>query len=149
MKKFLLSALICGFCLASFSSNEPLPIEIKDAFIKESMPNAKATGGFMTIQNNTNKAIKLTGASSDLSEFCEIHIHKNVDGMMKMVKVDEIEIPARSDVVLKPGGLHIMFINLKEEAKENDVFDLNLTFDGNQTMQLGGVLVKKVEMKKH
>ena len=142
MKKFLLSVLLFGFCFSN-------PIEISEVVVKEPAPNAKATGGFMKIKNNSDKSFKLVGVNSNFSKVGEIHTHKHVDGMMKMVKIDDLEIPANGEVVLKPGDLHIMFINLTKRLKEGNKVDFNLTFDDNSNVELKNIEVKKIKMMKH
>ena len=48
--------------------------------------------------------------------------------MMGMRKIDSLEIPAGGSVELKPGGYHIMLIDLTRELKAGDKFDITLKF---------------------
>ena len=59
----------------------------------------------------------------------ELHTHVNEDGVMKMRKVDKIAIPAGQTVALKPGGLHVMLIGLKEKLEPGKEVHMNLIFD--------------------
>ncbi len=47
-----------------------------------------------------------------IAEVTELHAHVHEGDVMRMVKVDSIEIPAHSDLTLEPGGYHIMLIDL-------------------------------------
>ena len=69
--------------------------------------------GDVTVMNHQDQADALIGASSSLAEVVEIHNVKEENGMLKMYPVDSLEIPAKGMVLLKPGGYHIMLINLK------------------------------------
>jgi hypothetical protein len=54
--------------------------------------------------------------------------------MMTMKPVESIELPANTEVVLKPGGLHIMLIDLVEPLKVGSSFELTLRFEKAGTM---------------
>lgn len=70
----------------------------------------------------------LIGASSPAAEAVELHTHLETDGVMRMRQVAAIPIPAKAQVVFRPGGLHIMLIGLKGPLKEGRTFSLTLTF---------------------
>jgi len=63
-----------------------------------------------------------------LAEVVEIHNVKEENGMLKMYPVDSLEIPAKGMVLLKPGGYHIMLINLKQAPKLGESHKLTLRF---------------------
>lgn len=50
-------------------------------------------------------------------------------GAMSMQEVDKIEVPAGEIVQLKPGGFHVMLLDMKKELKAGDTFDVTLTFE--------------------
>ncbi|MDO5045477.1 copper chaperone PCu(A)C [Campylobacter sp.] len=143
MKKTLSAlALATVFCIANAAD-----IEVSNAFAKATPPNVKNSAAFMDIKNNTDKPIKLIAANSNISKTTELHTHKHVDGMMQMIQVDDIEIPAKSEVNLKPGGLHVMFMNIFAPVKEGDKIDVTLEFDNGSKIELKDVVAKPV-MKK-
>ncbi|QKG28790.1 copper chaperone PCu(A)C [Campylobacter sp. RM16187] len=143
MKKTLSAlALVATFCAANAAD-----IEVSNAFAKATPPHVKNSAAFMDIKNNTDKAVKLIAASSNISKTAELHTHKHADGMMQMIQVDDIEIPAKSEVSLKPGGLHVMFMNIFAPVKEGDKIDVTLEFDNGSKIELKDVVAKPV-MKK-
>lgn len=149
MKKFMLiSAFTAAFCIANAAD-----IEISNAFAKATPPHVKNSAAFMDIKNNTDKSIKLIAASSNISQTTELHTHKHADGMMQMIQVESIEIPAKSEVNLKPGGLHVMFMNISAPVKEGDKIDVTLEFDNGAKVELKDVtaksVMKKESMHKH
>ncbi|MBF0193671.1 MAG: copper chaperone PCu(A)C [Magnetococcales bacterium] len=89
---------------------------------------AKAGAAFMLIKNHTIHNDKLISASANVSERTELHTHLNENGIMKMRKVEHINLPKYEQVALKPGGFHIMFINLNNPLKEGDKFPVALEF---------------------
>ena len=76
--------------------------------------------------NHQDQADALIGASSPLAEVVEIHNVKEENGMMKMYPLDSLEVPKKGMVMLKPGGYHIMLINLKQAPKLRESHSLTL-----------------------
>ena len=71
----------------------------------------------------------LIAAASDAAGAVEIHESYQDMGMMMMRPVDRIEIPAGRKVEMKPGGYHIMLLNLKRDLKAGEVVNVTLQFD--------------------
>ncbi|WP_169940669.1 copper chaperone PCu(A)C [Campylobacter sp. RM15925] len=145
MKKMaLFCALTLAFCVANAAD-----IEVSNAFAKATPPHVKNSAAFMDIKNNTDKNIKLIAASSNISKTAELHTHKHAEGMMQMIQVDDIEIPAKSEVSLKPGGLHVMFMNIFAPVKDGDKIDITLEFDNGSKVELKDVIAKPVMKKEN
>ncbi|MEJ7619494.1 MAG: copper chaperone PCu(A)C [Aquificaceae bacterium] len=120
MRKVLLGSLF----LVGLSLAQP-KIEVKDAWVREVPPTSKMSAAYMVIENKGKESDKLVDASNNVSEITELH--ETVEGKMRRVKA--IEIPAGGKVELKPGGLHVMLINLKKPLKEGDTVELTLKFE--------------------
>jgi periplasmic copper chaperone A len=90
---------------------------------------AGATGaGYMKLDNK-GAADKLVSASSDVSKSVELHSHVDDKGVMRMRKVDAVDVPAGGMTELKPGGFHVMFIGLKEPLTDDTRFPVTLKFE--------------------
>ena len=75
----------------------------------------------------------IVSASSPAAGVVELHTHIHDNGMMKMRRIEKIDIPAKGQTVLKPGGLHIMLINLKNNLKPGQEVSVTLKFsDGSE-----------------
>ena len=96
-------------------------------------PNSAA---FMVLKNDSDQDRALVKSHSNISKVVELHTHKKEGGMMRMRQVDKIIIKAGSKTVLQPGGLHVMFIGLKQELKVGNSVDLELEFDNGETIKL-------------
>lgn len=117
-------------------------VSVHDAYVRLAPPNAPATGAFMVIKNNGDKDIKVLKADNPVSRVTELHTHLNEGGVMKMRPVPGIDIKAKGEAVLKPGGLHMMMIDLKAPMKEGDVVPMTLTFDDGSTKQVDARVVR-------
>lgn len=84
----------------------------------------------MTIKNTGDSDDKLIGVESPAAGRAEIHEMAMVNDVMKMRKLDDgVVIPAGQTVELKPGGLHMMFFNVKKPFAEGDKVPVTLIFE--------------------
>ncbi|GAP10829.1 uncharacterized protein conserved in bacteria [Bellilinea caldifistulae] len=84
---------------------------------------------YMVIYNQSNQNDRLIAAKTDVAESVEIHQTRMENDIMMMQKVDGVDIPAGSKVELKPGGYHIMLINLKKDLKAGEKLAFTLVFE--------------------
>ena len=117
-------------------------VSVQDPYVRLAPPNAAATGAFMVIRNNGDKDVKVVKADNPVSKATELHTHLNEGGVMKMRPVPAIEIKAKGEAVLKPGGLHVMMIDLKAPLKEGDSVPITLTFDDGSSKQVDAKVLR-------
>jgi len=112
-----------------FSFSVQAQIQIEQSWARATPPGAKVAGGYMTIRN-AGAADKLLSASSPAAAKVELHVHINDNGVMKMREVPGgYAIPAQGAFELKPGGAHLMFLDLKQPFKEGDKVPVKLKFE--------------------
>lgn len=92
---------------------------------------------FMLLANDGGGPDRLVGGATDVAEVVEIHETVVDDDIMRMQMLpDGLPVPARGDVLLKPGGYHLMLIGIKRELKPGDSFALNLEFEKSGTLTI-------------
>ena len=132
MKKLLSAAMVAtAFLAGSVLADDDIKIgslKIEDAKARATVPAQKMSGGFMKIENKGG-ADKLLAASSSVSKTMELHAMSMEGNVMKMREIKAIEIPANGKVELKSGGLHLMFIDLKEQLKPGSTIKVKLKFE--------------------
>ena len=105
------------------------PIEIDAPWTR---PVASASGigaGYMKITNNGTEADVLMGGSSDVAERVEVHETAIDDkGVASMKKLDAVELKSGQSIELKPAGMHLMLIGLKEPLQEGGTLKAQLIF---------------------
>lgn len=131
MKSFILSLILFISSIAATSAHDieinNLKIEHPYSFV--TAPNARVAGGYITITNLNETADYLIGGSADFVERIEIHEMAMENDVMRMREIEGgIEIPAGGKAVLEPGGLHVMFIGLKEPLQEGMMYPVTLEF---------------------
>ena len=129
----LLSMLVLTLISASsFADN----VTVIQAYARAVPPGHPNSAAFMVLKNTSEHDRALINARSNISKVVELHTHKKEGGMMRMRQVKKIDIKAGSETVLKPGGLHVMFIGLKQQLKAGDKVELELEFDNGATIKL-------------
>ena len=112
-------------------------VEVISAWARPTAPGAKVGGAFMTIIGGP-RADRVMSASSPAAVTLELHTHIMDGGVAQMRPVSAISVPANGRVELKPGGLHIMLINLQAPLKAGDTIQLTLRFEkaGARTVEV-------------
>lgn len=105
-------------------------LEIHDPFARATPPNAPVSGGYLIIKNTGSNPDRLLGGSADFAAMVEVHEMKMDGEVMKMRKLASgLEIPAGGEVVLKPGGFHLMFMKLADRLMAGEMRKVTLTFE--------------------
>ena len=125
---------VCLFFITTANAADSLQIE--NAWSPEAPPVAKVMAGYMKITNLTNKDIKILSAKSDLFKRVEIHLTEMSDGMMRMIKQENLKIKAKGHIELKPGGLHMMLMSKLKPIKAGSVIVVTLTLDNGETINI-------------
>ena len=113
-------------------------VSVQDAWVRATVPQQKATGAFMRL--TAAQDMRLVGASSPAAGVTEGHEMTLVDNVMKMRAIPVLELPAGQAVELKPGGYHVMLMDLKQPVATGSNVPLTLVFEGKdgqrQTQEL-------------
>jgi len=131
--KTLVSTALLALALAgapAFAQNVKVgDLTIKDAWARATPKGAPVGAGYLTIENDGGTADRLTGVAVDFAD-AQVHEMSMNKGVMEMRKVSGgLEIPAHKSVTLKPGGYHLMFMQLKHPMVKGQSFKATLTFE--------------------
>jgi len=122
MKLKTLAAILAVSCGTLYAQT----VEVKNAWVRIAVQGQKATGAFMTI--TAKDGAKLVAATSPVAGMAQVHEMKMEGNVMKMRAVPELDLPAGKAVELKPGGYHVMLLDLKTALKKDSTIPLTLTF---------------------
>ncbi|MBV9064474.1 MAG: copper chaperone PCu(A)C, partial [Methylobacteriaceae bacterium] len=105
-------------------------LAIEAPWLRATPGGAKVGAGYLRITNAGSEADRLTGAAMPLSTRGEVHEMTMQNGVMHMEPLPQgLAIPPGKTVELKPGGYHLMFLDLKGALKQGDNVDVTLTFE--------------------
>jgi copper(I)-binding protein len=103
-------------------------VKVDAPWVRATAPGQKVAGGFMTLTADADMV--LVGGASPVSKHVELHYMKMENGVMEMREMKEIQLPKGKAVSLEPGGLHVMFIDLKTPIKAGQRVPLTLRVKG-------------------
>lgn len=128
--------LILGFFFLIGTAHAESPIKIENTWSPEAPPVVKVMAGYMKISNSGNKDIKIKSAKSSLFKKVEIHLSQNKNGMMRMLKQENLAVKAHSQIELKPGGLHMMLIGKLKPIKSGSFIPVTLLFSNSESINI-------------
>lgn len=101
-------------------------VTARDAWVRATVPQQKATGAFMRLESAQDA--RLVAARSPVAGVVEIHEMAMENQVMKMRAVPGLDLPAGKTVELKPGGYHVMLLDLKAPLAKDSTVPLTLVF---------------------
>ena len=109
-------------------------VRITHAWARASVPGQKATGAFMTL--TANAPLQLVGVASPAAGVAEVHEMARDGDVMRMRAVPALALPADKAVELKPGGYHLMLMDLKAPLAAGSTVPLTLLLRDAQGAEL-------------
>jgi copper(I)-binding protein len=102
--------------------------QLKDPWVRATVAQQKATGMFVQITSSAGG--RLVEARSPVAGVVEIHEMVMDGNVMRMRAVPGLDLPAGQAVELKPGGYHVMLMELKQPLKDGDTVPVTLVVEG-------------------
>jgi copper(I)-binding protein len=102
-------------------------VQVADPWVRGTVAQQKATGAFMKL--TAADGSRLVEVRTPAAGVAEIHEMAMVDNVMRMRAVPGIELPAGKSVELRPGGYHLMLMDLKQQLKPGDTVPITLVFE--------------------
>jgi copper(I)-binding protein len=121
------NSLTTAAILLAASLSASAQVDVQKAWARATVKGQMATGAFMTLTAKDDA--KLITASSPAAGVIQVHEMKMDAGVMKMAEVKGgLDLPAGKTVELKPGGYHVMLMDLKTTLTKDSSVPLTLVF---------------------
>lgn len=105
-------------------------LELTGGFSRATLPNAPVGGGYVSITNHGTADDRLVSISTPAADTGQLHEMSMAGDVMKMRDLPEgLVIPPGATVTLEPGGVHMMFMGLKQPFVEGESITVTLTFE--------------------
>jgi copper(I)-binding protein len=120
---------LAGAALAALAVALPAAaqVTVTEPWVRGTVQGQMATGAFMKLQSA--KDARLIEAASPVAGVVEIHEMALENNVMRMRAVQALELPAGRVVELKPGGYHVMLMDLKQQMKEGELVPVTLVVE--------------------
>jgi copper(I)-binding protein len=125
MKSFVGSIVLVA---ALSGATAQAQVSVSGAWARGTVEGQKASGAYMQLKSTDGAT--LVGVESPVAGVVEIHEMRMEGNTMRMRAIPKLELPAGQAVDLKPGGYHIMLMNLKAPLKKGDSIPIKLRFQG-------------------
>jgi copper(I)-binding protein len=112
---------------ALFSTGALAQVSVSDAWIRATVPQQQSAGAFMHVRSA--RAATLVAVKTPVAANAELHQMQMQGSTMSMHPVQSVALPAGQDVVLGPGGYHVMLFGLKHQLKDGDSVPLTLVVE--------------------
>jgi periplasmic copper chaperone A len=128
MKKIapILLALGAAMMMAAASLAQAQSLKVEGAWVRSAVPGQQGTGGFMKL--TASEPMQLVGVSSPVAGVAQMHEMKMEGDVMKMRAIAKLDLPAGRTVELKPGGYHLMLMDLKQPLVQGSTVPISLVF---------------------
>ncbi|SDG50038.1 copper chaperone PCu(A)C [Bosea robiniae] len=131
------AALLLSAGFATAHEFKAGPLKIGHPWSRATPAGAKVGGGYLSIENTGTVADRLVSVSVPFATRAEVHEMAVKDGIMTMRPLDNgVDVPAGAKVEFKPGGYHIMFMDLKQQLKQGEMMKGTLTFEKAGTVDV-------------
>ena len=134
---------IVGMVIAYFIAANAMASDYKAGSLAISGPWSRATPkgaqagvGYMAIKNNGTTPDRLIGGSVDVADHFELHVTTIENGIARMRELSDIEIKPGQVIEFKPGGSHVMFVNLKHPLSKGEHINGTLVFEHAGKVQI-------------
>ncbi|MBA2672656.1 copper chaperone PCu(A)C [Ramlibacter sp.] len=132
----ILAALALSLAAAASLAQPAAPVTVDGAWARASVQGQKGTGAFMAL--TAREPLSLVGASSPAAGIAEVHEMKMDGDVMRMRPAGSIALAPGKVLELKPGGYHLMLMELKAPLKPGTTVPVSLLFKtaGGETRKL-------------
>lgn len=140
----LLAAALLAIAVPSLADDLELgDLAVAQPWARASAGNIRNGAAYFAVTNTGAEPDRLIAVASPAAAHAALHNHVSEDGVMKMRPVEAVELAPGEQVVLEPGGLHVMLMGLARPLVEGESFPLTLTFekagDLEVTVEIAGV----------
>jgi hypothetical protein len=101
-------------------------LDVRDAWARPQADTLRPSAAYFTLRNRGPEPVVLKRASADVARRTELHETRDEGGMMRMVRRDSVVVPARGELVFRPGGLHVMLMRLSRPLAPGDTVRIEL-----------------------
>ncbi len=122
-----MAAMGLSFSLAQAATPQA-GIQVSGGWARATPPQAATAAGYLTLVNAGAQPDRLVAVASPLAARVELHASAMAGGMMRMRKVQALDLPAGVTVALAPSGTHLMFIAPRQPLVAGQEIEVTLTF---------------------
>ncbi|MBL8839133.1 MAG: copper chaperone PCu(A)C [Alphaproteobacteria bacterium] len=126
-------ALSLGLAAAAAAQTAPA---VEQPWARATIGNSTVSAAYMILRNPAGQPDRLLEASTPAAGRVELHTMTMDNNVMRMRRVDAIDVAAGGATQLRPGGLHVMLMDLRQPLRAGEQLQLTLRFERAGTVQV-------------
>lgn len=107
---------------------ESTSVSIENAWVRALPPVQQTTAAYLTLNNSGATPLRVVGATVAGAGKVEIHISREVDGLVRMEQLTTLEVAPQATYALAPGGTHLMLFELEAMPQPGESRTLCIEF---------------------
>lgn len=141
LRSILLAGLLAVAGVAAAVAQAPT-VEVQHAWARATPGGAKTAALYMTLVNKGTADDRLVSVSTPVAGRAGLHATTTDNGVMRMRPVAALDVKPGTPTVLKPGGYHVMLMDLKRPLVAGQSFAVALTFEKAGEIDVTAVVEK-------
>lgn len=133
---FALAAVLLCPALAAAHEYTAGNLHIEHPWSREMPPSAPTAAAYFVVHNQGEQADRLLAVDTPAAEKAELHEHIHQNGLMKMQRVQVVEVPGKGEARFAPMAYHVMLFGLQRQFKDGERFPLTLHFERAGAVQI-------------
>ena len=125
----ILSAVAGSAAIFAAWAGTPPGLSVTDAWARATPPGTPVAAVYLVIDNTGGQADRLLGVSTDRAGIAEVHTIIHDGDLVKMRRVDPLQVGVGERIVFEPGGTHVMLMGLKSPLAEGQSLTLVMNFE--------------------
>ncbi|MGA1860297.1 copper chaperone PCu(A)C [Azospirillum sp. 11R-A] len=138
MKTILMAGTII-LSLTGLAGAAPVSVgdlSVERAWARATIPSAKTGAVYFTIRNTGARPDRILALETTVAGHAMPHQTMQEGDVSRMVEENSLSVPAAGVLELKPGGTHIMLMDLKGGLNPGQSFILSVTFEQAGTVSV-------------
>jgi copper(I)-binding protein len=128
----IILSLSIGCVVLSNAAAEQESLSVTDAWIRLAPPGSSVNAAYMHLHNPSSSARIISAVNADCCAEVMMHQSRQVGDKIFMEHLDSLEIPPQSELMLTPGGVHLMLFDAQAPLGLSDEVKITLVFSDNQ-----------------
>jgi len=141
--------LAASLLASSVSAGDDDILVIEDAWVRALPPTQKVTAAYLTVSNRGSEPVAIIGGEVDIAAEVQIHTTREIEGYMRMERLQQLDIPPGGSASLAPGGTHLMLMQLGRMPTVGEKIPLCLTLARGQSVCTEAAVRKTSAAGKH
>lgn len=132
----VLKSLVLAGAVVSGVGQAADPLAIHGGWVREMPPGTENTAAYFVAHNRSDTDRRIVSAETAVADKTELHTVKHADGVMSMVQIDGIDVPAHRTAEFEQGGKHLMLLGVAERLTEGQTVTVTLEYANGDTQSV-------------